>query len=802
MPVHQLPMLPTSFIGRNDELAQIAALLAAPDCRLLTLTGPGGMGKTRLAIEAAHQIVLPNGVYFAPFQPLTSPGLMLAAIADVVGFRFSPGSDTRQQLLDYLHDKSMLLVLDNLEHLLDGVNLLSDVLAAAPNLQMLVTSRERLNLLEEWVLDVSGLDYPPDSKNAKIEKYDAVRLFVQNARRAQVDFSLDSARKVAVTRICRLTEGMPLGIELAAGWVRVLTCQQIADEIERSLDILETPTRNVEPRHRTMRAVFEPTWNHLPDEARGVFSKLSVFRGGFTRQAAEYVAGASLWTLSLLVDRSLLRVDNDGRYDLHELLRQYAGERLNQSPDEHRQTHERHCRCYASFLEQCWSRLTGSDIKLALTDIEKELDNVRSAWEWAVQHSQAREIEASLNSLWFFYDQGNRYYEGEQVFARAASTLKPSLPEQEGLWAKVLARHGALCRLVLLRTQSYALLGQSVEVLRRIPACADLAFALTRLAVVTPEAKTGITCLQESLTIYAELDDHWGRGQVLDWLCVFYIEESFQQDRSTNLSRARQYALEGLEANQKIASPYGLAQSYMSLGKIAYCLEDYAMASDYFHKSLDLFQDVGIFWGILYTLHCLGYSACILGEYAHARSFSLRGLQMAYDQHLSSNLQYVFPLLTVVAEIWLKEDETQRAYELLALVDQWRRNSGFSRAHIEFRSLLLLDEELPPYLAAAVARGRAADIDAVIKNTLYELNQSVENPITPLLSSPPADPISVRELEILRLLADGLNSREIANQLVLSVGTIRWYLKQIYSKLDVHSRSQAIARARELELLA
>jgi predicted ATPase len=315
-------------VGRAEELAEIARLLADPNCRLLTLLGPGGIGKTRLAIEAARQIQLRDGSHFVPLQPLTSPDFIVPAIVAALGLQFTQGSDPREQLLDYLCPRSILLVLDNFEHLLRGLQLLPDILAAAPDIRLLVTSRERLSLREEWVLDVGGLRYPTNETDNHIDEFDAVQLFVQQARHAKADFTPTEALKPTIVRICRLLGGMPLGIELAASWLRALTCEAIAEEISRSLDILETSMHNVEPRHHTMRAAFKPTWQRLSEEERIAFTGLSVFRGGFTREAAQQVAGASLVTLTTLIDKSLLRINANGRYDMHELLRQYAADKL------------------------------------------------------------------------------------------------------------------------------------------------------------------------------------------------------------------------------------------------------------------------------------------------------------------------------------------------------------------------------------------------------------------------------------------------------------------------------------------
>ncbi|MBI1877997.1 MAG: XRE family transcriptional regulator [Chloroflexi bacterium] len=327
---HHLPSPATPFIGREKELADITRRLKDPTCRLLALIGPGGIGKTRLAIRAAQhlvdaqptELIFVHGIIFVPLTPVSSLGGLVAAIAEAANFTFYSNVPPQQQLLDYLREKEMLLVLDNFEQLLtppegedaSGVDLLAEILAVAPAVKLLVTSRETLNLQEAWFHPIAGLAFPellpaPSAERtvAEVEAYDAVRLFVQSARRAQVGFSLAAEQK-SVVRICRLVEGMPLGIELAAAWLKTLACDQIAHEIERSLDILSTRLQNMPERHRSMRAVFEHSWRLLVEAEQAVLQRLSVFRGGFQYQAAESVADASLMTLAALVEKSLLQV--------------------------------------------------------------------------------------------------------------------------------------------------------------------------------------------------------------------------------------------------------------------------------------------------------------------------------------------------------------------------------------------------------------------------------------------------------------------------------------------------------------
>jgi predicted ATPase len=397
----------TFFVGRDTELDDILGLMNNPLCRLLTLIGPGGIGKTRLVQEfiAKHRVLFPDGLYIAYFQAVPSPDLIVSTIAEALDFRFQPGGDSHHQLIDYLHDKSLLLVLDNFEHLLDGASIISDILVSTVAVKLLITSRERLNLQEEWVYEIRGLDYPMNDTAPDIEGFSAVQLFVHSARRVYPAFRLTQPHKPLVVRICRMVGGMPLGIELASAWTRALPCDEIAREIERSLDILETSSRNILPRHRNMRAAFEPTWNRLSEDERRVFMKLSVFRGGFTREAAEYVAGAALRTLSVLVDKSLLRLDTNGRrYSIHELLRQYSEEKLCSSPHAQNETLDLHCAYYMRFLSEREVDIVflGRQ-REAIEKINNELENVRIAWRRAVVQGRFEEISQAAEGLWDFY---------------------------------------------------------------------------------------------------------------------------------------------------------------------------------------------------------------------------------------------------------------------------------------------------------------------------------------------------------------------------------------------------------------
>ena len=324
----------TSFVGRTQEIGAITALLADGNTRLVTVVAPGGMGKTQLslAVTAALQPAFPDGVHFVPLAPLSAPEHIPAAILQSLQLPMG-GNSPRAQLLGYLQEKQLLLVLDNFEHLLlpspdavaGGENLVVELLQAAPQVKLLVTCRERLNVQGEAVFVLGGL---PVSDGEALISGGAAQLFLQHARLVRSTLAVQESDRAIINHICHLVEGMPLALILAASWVDMLSFAEIAEEVTRSLDFLETDMADVPLRQRSIRAIFDASWRRLTEEEQAVFCQLSVFRGGFTRPAAQAVAAATLRSLRTLVHKLFVTLDERGRYQIHELLRQYGGEKL------------------------------------------------------------------------------------------------------------------------------------------------------------------------------------------------------------------------------------------------------------------------------------------------------------------------------------------------------------------------------------------------------------------------------------------------------------------------------------------
>lgn len=658
-PPLKIPTSATPMIDRDEERAQIATRLADPTCRLLTLIGPGGIGKTRLIIqaslEAAKQLdpqEIEHGIYFIPLDPLSSTEFLASTIADTLNFSFYSGVDPAGQLINYLREKRALLALDNFEHLLGGVNLVAEILKNAPQVKILAASRERLNLHGEWILPVQGLNIPAGLSEADSP---AVQLFLQQAKTVQSDFSPSADDRKHIQHICQLVEGIPLAIELAAAWVRLLSCQEIATEIERNLDFLTTPLRNVPERHRSLRAVFNHSWQLLSAEERRVFRQLSVFRGGFRREAAKQVAGASLPLLLTLVDKSLLQPPEQGRFLRHMLLWQYAVEKLEDQPEEKEQTQNRHCDYYAAFLQQRVAWLIGGNQKDTLAEIGAEIENIRLSWRWAIAQGRLTAIEQSLDSLFHFYDMRSWFKEGAEAFGLAAASLageqgsgggEEARREEENcqssianrkfaesiVLGKLLARQGWFTFQLGQHETAKALLQEALALLRQANLenlqssnlQSALIFPLNYLGAVyrhLGEYETARQSLEESQTICQELGDQAGLGIALTILAqIAHLQGDYSQ--------ARQLGRESLTIKRRLGDYWGMTFSLNILGLIAYALEEYGEAKELFQESLAICQVMDDRRGTGLCLNYLGDVVSKMGE--------VRGAQQLYGESLAT----------------------------------------------------------------------------------------------------------------------------------------------------------------------
>ena len=449
-------------------------------------------------------------------------------LAEALGFQLEPGGGTRtpqQQLLDFLGRKQMLLIMDNFEHLLDGASLVAEILQAAPAVKVLASSRERLHLQEEQAYPIQGLEFPDWETPEDALAYTAVRLFLHSARRVQPRFGLTADDLTYLTRICRLVEGLPLAIELAAAWVDTLALADIAAEIQQNLDFLETDVRNAPARQRSIRAVFDYSWQRMTADEQRLFQELAIFRDGFTRPAAQQIADASLRSLANLTSMSLLQFDKtNGRYQIHELLRQYGARQLADQPAAAARVRDRHSAWYVAMLHQQEAALRSDRQLDALAAIAAEIENVRMAWVWAVEQQERARINLALESLGQFWEWYGRFQEGENGCRAALAVVDEESDPR--LRVRLLTWQATFCFWQGQSDQATSLLNRSLELLERpqwaaLDTRAERAAVLCGLGQVQLEAinhhdrQNAAQLLRQSLTLYQALDDPWGIAKVL-----------------------------------------------------------------------------------------------------------------------------------------------------------------------------------------------------------------------------------------------------------------------------------------------
>jgi predicted ATPase/DNA-binding XRE family transcriptional regulator len=755
VPIHHLPVPPTPLVGREPELAALERLLLDPQCRLLTLLGPGGIGKTRLAIEAAsrHQALYPDGACFVSLAPLSSSELMVPAIADALGFAFQGQIEPRVQLLNILRDRQALLVLDNVEHLLDGVGLFAEMLERAPKVNLLVTSRERLNLHGEWTFEVQGLPVPPIDQAGQADEYSAIALFVQSARRAQAGFELSAEERASATRICQLVEGMPLGIELAAAWVPVLSCREIAREIERGLDFLATSLRDVPERQRSLRAAFEHSWRLLSVDERDVLRRLGVIQGGFDRAAAEQVAGATLPLLSALVAKSLIRRTQDGRYDLHEVIRQYALARLDEDESCRVEPRDRHSEYYLYLAAGYERKLKSASQRSAMRDMTLELDNIRAAWEWAIKRGKPESIGRAVRSFGWYFEVAGLIYDGIDQLELLVQALRvtPRDTQVDRVLGAALVQQGLLCFRSGHFAQAQERYRDAIALLRSVNEQALLADVLIFNGVITHldgdyleakkliseglayaqatndawfaaygiynlghvdsrmgEYQKGYDQMQEGLRLWRELGDPHSISLGLNFLVETQIALGRHEEAIASMR-------ESIALSERTKNRWGLGTAYRYLGLATLAAGQYAEAQGYLQKSLEIFGEYFKGWDIARTLVYLGEATLAAGDPCEAKRIFRDALREA------SNVQSV-PLaldaLVGLASLQAQAGEAEQALELSLCVLNHIAATQYTKDRAE-RLRGELESHLPPQqIEAARLRRQPRTFGAVVVEIL------------------------------------------------------------------------------------
>jgi predicted ATPase/DNA-binding CsgD family transcriptional regulator len=715
---HNLPVAATPFVGRERELTVLSKLITDPHVRSITIFGMGGIGKTRLALEAAKRQVdpeeigddgqqklsFPDGIFFVSLAPVNSPTEIVATLAAALSFHFQDAGQSKrsetQQILDYLKHKRMLLVMDNFEHILDGRTLLTEISGQAAGIKLLLTSRERLQLLGEQLFPLQGLEMPPTgvSEEESLADYAAAQLFLNISRRTLPDFQILEGDAEQILRICRLVEGMPLGLELAASWVGLLPLSEIASEIEMSLALLASKRYDVSQRHQSMQATLDVSWKRLSAEQKLTFQELTVFRGGFTRAAAMEVAGATLPLLVTLVNKSWLSYDRQNdRYNIHELLRQYGAGKLRTDTAHKLEVQCKHSAYFCGFLNEREAAWFGPRQLAVASALQGEIENIRVAWRHAAKESDHGLLAQGLNSLCRFYLWEGRITDGRNACRLADAGLSKPLaeqraddPENMALRSQVLVRESEF---VNEGAQKEELLSKSQKLLDRAVLTGWDTRAEQALIFLQKANAAGVRDYEEALQIAAqsrelfrELGDRWGEAEVLFLMGNRY---TFQGA----FDRARESLLDSLEIRRQLGDAFGIADTTIQLGLVAQHQGKYEEAETLHMQGLSLFKQLQNRRHEGFGLAVLSFTHSWAGKFSVARDAATLSLELTRDIGDHHVLWNLIALITALIHLGRNDETKAMAAESLELARQSGRSTEKGYALMYLGNIALIEGE-------------------------------------------------------------------------------------------------------------
>jgi predicted ATPase/DNA-binding CsgD family transcriptional regulator len=792
-----VPLAVSSFIGREQELAEVSRLLSRT--RLLTLTGTGGVGKTRLALELARAVAA-EGVQHAclvELAPVADSSLVPQTVASALGLALHPRQSPIEAIIQNLRRQHVLLILDNCEHVLQScAELAHQILTACADVQILATSRQRLGIGGEMTWRVPSMALAPENASVQeVSACDAVQLFVQRAVALSSSFSLSDENAIAIARICRRLDGIPLAIELAAARINVLSVSQIADRLQEGLRLLTGGSRTAPIRQRTLEATFEWSYRLLDPAERAFLVRSSVFVNGWTLEAAESVCSggavrsADVLDLSTeLIDKSFVsaeRSENDSvRYRLLEPLRQFTSERLANEPGV-RDVRRRHARWFAGLAHTAAEQYHGPKQGAALSRIELEHANLLAALHWLYESGEIDQADQLAASLWWFWLRRN-LQEGRSWLERLLDSAAPKRSELRR--ANLLMQLAAIAWLQgdFGAAQSWA--DESLAIARRHKDAPTTAYALGvagRLGVVRGDYAAARGYFEESLALAREIGDGWWQSRACEGLATVALERGDFPAADHVLEMAVRIA-------RDIGDDWSLATLLNGLGDVARARGQYERAAELYQESVALHDGLGT--EPAPTLrHNLAYTAMHRGDLVLAAALFSESLHLyrAYDERRGV-AECVIGLAGVAAHI----GDRARAAQLLGAAEAMFESLGAelspsNRADFSRIVAVVRDGWTSSQFSARWTAGHLLGAEKAVEEALaYDVHQDRHR-----CSPTPEGPLTRREAEVAALIAHGCTNREIADSLVITEGTVERHVANIFRKLGCRSRAQVASWA-------